>query len=348
MKREMTDQRPPALLWLSRSINFLQVLSGYGLSLITRGYWHAGMPVALSVEPTDLCNLRCPECPAGRKELTRPKGMMSLDTFRGILAQAAPGAAWLTLYFQGEPYLNPAFFSMVSEARARRIFCVTSTNGHFLDMENARNTVASGLNRIIISFDGASQETYTAYRAGGELGKVVSGIRNLAAAKKEMRSTLPEIVLQCLVLRSNEKELERIKQTGMELGAGKVVFKTAQFYGFENGNALMPEEGRYSRYKATRQQGNKAPRHQGTGSPVYEIKNPLRNRCFRMWSSCVVTWDGKVVPCCFDKDAEHEMGDLNTGSLKEIWTGENYRNFRKSILRNRKSIEICRNCTQKF
>jgi radical SAM protein with 4Fe4S-binding SPASM domain len=344
----MPEQPSPALLWFRRSLNFIRILSGYGISLATRSPLHTGMPLALSVEPTDLCNLRCPHCPAGRTELTRPKGMMTIDTFRMVLAQAAPGAAWLTLYFQGEPYLNPAFFSMVREARSRRMFCVTSTNGQFLDTENARNTVGSGLNRIIISLDGADQESYSTYRVGGEFGKVVSGIRNLVAAKQEMRSSLPEIVLQCLVLRSNEKELERIKQTGMELGADKIVFKTAQFYGFENGDELMPLEGKYSRYKAIRQQGNEAPRHQGTGSPVYEIKNPLRNQCFRMWSSCVVTWDGKVVPCCFDKDAEHEMGDLKTGSLKEIWTGENYRNFRKSILRNRKSIEICRNCTQKF
>jgi len=67
-----------------------------------------------------------------------------------------------------------------------------------------------------------------------------------------------------------------------------------------------------------------------------------------MWSGCVITWDGKVVPCCFDKDADHSMGDLNEQSFDEIWKGERFNEFRKKILKNRKSVEICRNCSQRW
>ncbi|MFH1159542.1 MAG: SPASM domain-containing protein [bacterium] len=67
-----------------------------------------------------------------------------------------------------------------------------------------------------------------------------------------------------------------------------------------------------------------------------------------MWSGCVITWDGLVVPCCFDKDADHCLGDLKTQSFQDIWRGEKYREFRKRIFTERKSVDICRNCTQKW
>ena len=77
----------------------------------------------------------------------------------------------------------------------------------------------------------------------------------------------------------------------------------------------------------------------------YLIKNSFQNRCARLWFNPVITWDGKVVPCCFDKDAEYVMGDLNIDSFRDIWDGPKYRIFRKSILTGRHMIEMCRNCT---
>ena len=103
-------------------------------------------------------------------------------------------------------------------------------------------------------------------------------------------------------------------------------------YDFENGNPLIPSIGRYSRY---------AQQSDGT----YKIKNLLKNECWKLWHSCVITWDGIVVPCCFDKDAEHKMGDLKEGSFKEIWRGSAYRSFRQQLLKGRDQIDICTNCT---
>jgi radical SAM protein with 4Fe4S-binding SPASM domain len=122
------------------------------------------------------------------------------------------------------------------------------------------------------------------------------------------------------------------------LGADKVELKTAQFDNFRNGNPLMPENQKRSRYKKT-----------GTdleGRPLYRIRNRMPNHCFRMWRSCVLTWDGTVVPCCFDKNAEYGMGNLKENSFQEIWKDDKYRNFRMKILKSRKSTDICRNCTE--
>jgi radical SAM protein with 4Fe4S-binding SPASM domain len=77
-----------------------------------------------------------------------------------------------------------------------------------------------------------------------------------------------------------------------------------------------------------------------------KIKNKLKNHCFALWRTSVITWDGKVVPCCFDKDANFELGVLNGKTMKEIWLSEPYQNFRQGVLNNRKGLDMCTNCTE--
>ena len=155
----------------------------------------------------------------------------------------------------------------------------------------------------------------------------------LLLQKKRLKSKTPHIVFQFLVVKPNEHQLNDVQLLAKELGVDEVVFKTAQVYNFENGNPLITDNIKYSRYKKN-------------GDGTYSIKNKLLNQCWRMWSSCVVTWDGVVVPCCFDKDAKHQLGDLKQQSFKELWNSEKYQNFRQSILKSRQEIDICKNCSE--
>jgi radical SAM protein with 4Fe4S-binding SPASM domain len=240
---------------------------------------------------------------------------------------------YLTFYFQGEPYLNPNFLEMVKYASEKKIYTSTSTNAHYLSEEQALKTVQSGLDRLIISIDGTTQEVYQQYRVGGTLEKVIEGTKNIVAAKKQLQSKTPHLVFQFLVVKPNEHQLNEIEQLAKELEVDEVVFKTAQVYDFENGNPLIPTIEKYSRYKKL-------------ASGKYVIKNELLNQCWRMWSACVITWDGVVVPCCFDKDAKHQLGDLKIQSFKELWHSEKYQGFRQSLLKSRKEIDICQNCSE--
>ena len=335
------------ILFLIRSQNLIIIVAGYLISRISGNVIHWGNPLAASIEPDNSCNLRCPECPAGMKDLTRPRGFMQPELFQTIVDQLFPHLSWLTLYFQGEPYLSKHFFDFIVFARSKKIFVATSTNGHFLDEVAVRQTIDSGLNRLIISLDGANQQSYEAYRHGGDFEKVISGIRLLVSERKRLKKRTPEIILQCLVLRSNEHQLKEIRKLGKNLGVDKIVFKTAQFNDYQDGNPMMPENTKYARY---RKKITKPSVNSSACLPVkqFSIKNNLPNFCFRMWSSCVITWDGKVVPCCFDKDAIHVMGDLCKQTFGEIWQSKPYDDFRKGILEHRKSIEICSNCSQTF
>lgn len=240
---------------------------------------------------------------------------------------------YLTFYFQGEPYLNPKFLDMVKIAGQHKVYTTTSTNAHFLDEENAKKTVESGLNRLIISIDGASQETYESYRKEGDLTKVLEGTQNILKWRKKLKSKSPKVVWQFLVVKPNEHEIPKIKQLAKEYGVDKVAFKTAQIYDYENGSDLIPTIDKYSRYRSN-------------GDGTYSIKNELENKCWKMWQSCVITWDGQIIPCCFDKDASHSMGNVSEMSFEEIWYSKSYQNFRNALLTSRSEIEICKNCTE--
>ena len=327
-----------SLIWLNRQSpkrlsNAFGIWKSYRQSLSSGVPEVKGLPLSIAIEPTTSCNLRCPECPSGLRSFTRPTGMLNEKVFTSVIDQLASVLTNLTFYFQGEPYLNSKFLEMVSYASNKNIFTSTSTNAHYLNDEQARKTIESGLDRLIISIDGVSQETYEQYRIGGQLSKVLEGTRNIITWKRKLKSRTPHVVFQFLVVKPNEQDIPRLYQLGKEMGVDEVKLKTAQIYDFEKGSDLIPENPKYSRYQKSEE-------------GLFSIKNPLLNQCWKMWSSCVITWDGKVVPCCFDKDATHVMGDVTAQPFLEVWFGEPYQAFRRSILRSRSEIEICKNCSE--
>lgn len=293
-----------------------------------------GLPLSISFEPTTSCNLRCPECPSGLREFTRPTGMLKKDFFRETIDDIHQHLLYLIFYFQGEPYLNPDFLEMVKYASSKKIYTATSTNAHYLTDEAARKTVESGLDRLIISIDGTTQDVYQQYRVGGKLDKVLEGTRNIVKWKKQLNSKTPFVFFQFLVVKPNEHQVEDIKKLAKEIGVDEVRFKTAQVYDFETDpNQLIPLNDKFSRYKKT---------NDGT----YIAKNKLANHCWKLWHANVITWDGLVVPCCFDKDAMHQLGNLRTQSFREIWSNSNYKQFRAELMAGRKNIDICSNCSE--
>jgi radical SAM protein with 4Fe4S-binding SPASM domain len=317
-----------------RFINGSRVLGSFYISRILNRPVQWGYPVSVSFEPTTSCNLRCPECPSGLREFTRPTGMLQNDLFKRTIDDIHKELLYLIFYFQGEPYLNPDFLEMVKYAAGKKIYTATSTNAHYLTDEVARKTVESGLDRLIISIDGTTQDIYRQYRVGGNLEKVLEGAKNIMKWKKELKSKTPFVFFQFLVVKPNEHQVEDIKRLAKEVGVDEVRFKTAQVYQYETDpNNLIPSIDKFSRYKKN-------------GDGTYSAKNKMANRCWKLQHANVITWDGLVVPCCFDKDATHQLGNLKTQSFKEIWHNDNYKQFRAELFKSRKNIDICANCSE--
>ncbi|MCY7292216.1 MAG: radical SAM protein, partial [Ferruginibacter sp.] len=143
-------------LTLRRLINGGKVLGSFYVSRLLKRPVQWGYPVSISFEPTTSCNLRCPECPSGLRQFSRPTGMLQNDFFTKTIDEIHKELLYLIFYFQGEPYLNPDFLKMVKYASYKKIYTATSTNAHYLNDDAARKTVESGLDRLIISIDGTT------------------------------------------------------------------------------------------------------------------------------------------------------------------------------------------------
>ncbi|MEC7004985.1 MAG: radical SAM protein, partial [Bacteroidota bacterium] len=252
---------------LIRLVNALKLFSSFKIAILLKKPIHFGFPMALSIEPTTACNLRCPECPSGLKQFTRKTGNLTLELHQKIINESYKNLMYVNYYFQGEPYINPNLFAMISHSTSKNIFCSTSTNGHFLTDENCKQTIYSGLQSLIISIDGNSQESYVEYRKNGDLEKVKKGAKNLVNWKNKLKSKYPNIILQFLIVKTNEHLINEMKSFCDELGLNEFRIKTAQFYDFKNVNPLMPSNEQYSRYRKKK-------------NGQYELKNKFKNQCW--------------------------------------------------------------------
>ncbi|MGB1100694.1 MAG: radical SAM/SPASM domain-containing protein [Flavobacteriales bacterium] len=291
------------------------------------------MPTSLSIEPTTSCNLRCPECPSGLRSFTRPTGMLNVDHACRWIDELAPWLTYVNLYFQGEPLLHPKLDQLMAQCHRHGIYSSTSTNAHHLTEAKCEALIDAGLSRLIVSIDGLTQETYASYRVGGTLSKVMEGTRNMVEAKRR-RGRGPHLVWQFLVVGPNEHELPDLLEAASACGVDEVEIKTAQLDDPQDGHPLLTEAAAHRRYD----------RDPITGQ--WMLRNALEDACWRMWQGAVLTWDGRVVPCCFDKDAHYVMGQLGDQGMAEIWHNAEYAAFRRTLFADRSGIPMCTNCSE--
>ncbi len=319
----------------SRIGNTIRCYASYALSLT--GLVHVRhMPLFLSVEPANICQLKCPECPIGirnRDHEAKRNGtppLLSRELWRHILAEAKPWVWTIQFYFQGEPLLHPGLAEMIADARREGIYTIVSTNAQAMTPGLATQLMQSGLNRIIVSMDGITQESYSAYRIGGKLSQCLSALAWLREAKQQTGAHCI-IELQCLKLRSNEHEWKLLRGRYKALGADRLSLKSAQLYDYEDGHPLMPSQDKDRRYE----QDKMGKWH----------RKPLpHSACKRAWQGVVITTDGDVLPCCYDKEHAHAYGKIGKESLQHLFHNQKADAFRHKAIAHRHAI--CQNCWQ--
>ncbi len=324
-----------------RICNYLRCEINYALSRIGAsplwGRRERGFPTFVSVEPANFCQLRCPECPVGKRMYEKEKQVLDTSLFAKLLSENARYMHTVIFYFQGEPLLHKDLPQLIRMAKAYNLYTYLSTNLQALTPELAHELIAAGVDRIVASIDGLSEESYQAYRQGGTLAKALRGLRLLHEEKLSQHAhTLIE--WQCLRLRSNEHEWKEIQKQYKVLGADILTFKTAQFYDYKHGNPLMPTNERYSRYKK-----------QQDGTYTLKRNSPfrgLRDGCHRLWAGCVIDVHGNILPCCFDKAGKYAFGNLHHQNFAEIWNSTKATAFRQRLSKARHTIDICQNCPE--
>ena len=289
----------------------------------------AGGPETGMVEPTNLCNLACPTCPTGTGKI-KPLPQMTLERFDRVLGALAPRMRNLALWNYGEPLLNRALPDMIAHAKEAGVGVVkVSSNVHFLDGDRGRALLESGLDVLILSVDGASQETYATFRKDGDFERVARSVAWLSAEKKRLGLEKPRIELQFIVMRHNEHELPEMRRLARQWGVDRLRVKTVGADDAETKD-LVPAERLLSRYK-----------------PDGQTPNVRHAFCTMAWDHTVVNVDGSVTPCCYlrpDMGESFVMGNVFEASFPEIWRGEKYRAFRASMLAGRDSMPVCNRC----
>lgn len=313
--------------------NSVLIRLSYFFSLLLKTYIHWGKPESLSVEPTNLCNLKCPECPSGNNKMKRSRLFLDELTYKNIINEVHKHLTYLQLYFQGEPFMHPKITDYIKYATNKHIYTTTSTNGHFLTTENCEKIVGSGLHQIIISVDGTTQQSFEKYRVGGSLDKVLSGIKTLQSIKASRNSKLPHIAIQFVVFSTNEHEINSIKKLCKDLNIADLRLKSAQIDNYQKGNSLMPKNDKYNRYKILK-----------NGS--YELKRKKNFKCFRVWSTPVISSNNKLLPCCFDKDGNYPFNSKGINNINANWKNKTAVDFRKLVWKNNQQFEMCRNCSE--
>lgn len=319
-------------LTIKRFVNVIKIVSSFSVSRIVRKPIVWGLPISYSIEPTNHCNLKCPECPSGLGALTRPLGLLNFADFKSWIDQIKDYGFYVQLFFQGEPYINKHLPEMIRYAQRNNVYISISTNGHFVNERNVDHILENAPDKLIYSVDGLDEESYQKYRVGGTFKQADEGLRLLINRKKQLNKKRPYVEFQFIVMKQNEHQLEDVKNYCNEVGVDKLVFKTMQISSYENAVKFLPNNPKFRRYLVK--------------DGKFSIKSKLKNHCFALWRTSVITWDGKVVPCCFDKDAEHTLGILNGKRFSDIWISDEYQKFRSTVLADRKQTSICTNCTE--
>ncbi len=281
------------------------------LRVVRKIVW--GSPYEWEIDTTNICQLKCPLCHTGLGTIHRDKGVMSFDVFTRLIDQIQNSCIWLTLYSWGEPFLNRRIHEFVAYAHSKKIPTIISSNlNKPLTPDMSEQIVKAGLDVLIVSLDGTTQEVYEVYRVGGHLDRVLDNLRLLNDTKKRLGSATPHIEWQFIVMRQNEHQLQQARVLAGELGVDSIVFKKVDF---PHGESDLAEA---ERWLPRRHPEYLRP------EPFYKPYQEDGTVCWRLWRSAVVNWDGGLAPCCYLTDKAQDFGDASTTTLKKIWNGPAY------------------------
>lgn len=288
----------------------------------------SNLPQVLGIESTNHCNIKCIMCPRGEPDIMRrPIGHMSNELLERIIDQSTYFTDPTWLHWFGEPLMNPNLFDQIEIAKRKVPNLGISTNATLLTEENQIRILDSSLDTIIIAIDGATKSTYESTRKSARFTfeKVIDNAEQFLSRRMALSKTRPHIILSIIAMESTVVEQEQFREYWTTRGANEVLFKPFVDW------------------------GGQAP---GTFKDLAKVEersllaSPRPHACKFLWQSLVITWNGYVVPCCYDYDAKMVLGDLKIQTLEEIWNGPAYVQLRQAELAGQNNSALCANCAQ--
>jgi|LSQX01.2.fsa_nt_gb radical SAM protein with 4Fe4S-binding SPASM domain len=310
---------------IHRFFNAVKVLFGYVFSILFRSPFNWGQPIVLSIEPSSVCQLKCPECYTGTGLTKRETIFIDFELYKSIIDKVYKKTWIINLYFQGEAFLHKDIFQMIDYASKRNLMTVISTNGVAFDNETIDKLLKYPPSLLIFSIDGISENSYEKYRKNASLEDVIFKLKNLSETVKIRNNRFPKLEIQTIVTQQNENEIEQISNLAKECNAN-FRLKTLQIIGSEDQNNLLPKNPKYRRY-------------------IKDLKpKKIKNSCRRLWTHMLVTCDGYVVHCCMDKNKKYSIAKIDSKLENDFWKLESRKSFQQRVLKNKSQIDICQNC----
>jgi radical SAM protein with 4Fe4S-binding SPASM domain len=283
----------------------------------------SGMPNTLIIETGAVCPLKCPFCPQSRSDFDLSREFLKFDDFKKVIDYFEDFVDTLLLFNWGEPLLNPYISEMVRYASEKKMSTIIHTNLNFLTVELAEELIKAGLSELIASIDGASEESYQAYRKGGSFSTALENLKTFLNKKKNLKSKTPNIIWKFLVFRQNEHEIDKARQIAEKIGVS-INFSFA----------VAPGE-----FESTIKEYNNE-------DFVNKFIRDYGLPCDQLWRAPVVYPDGSVLPCCMVSQKKYIVGNLFKQDFKTIWNNEKYQQLRKVVARkiNNSDSFFCYEC----
>ena len=289
-----------------------------------------GQPVHITIEPTNVCDQKCPICETGAGTLGRTKGMLSFDDFRRMIDQFSY-AHTLFFYFMGEPFLNKQAYRMIRYAADKGIFVTTCTDGNFVDPQAL---VDSGIGEIHFQISGMTQEIHEIYRIGGHLDRALRSMEKIIELKNQPDSPNPslKVIAGFILFRHNEHQAQQFIDYCRKIGVDKYNLIGTCLRTAADAHLLPTDRDHWYYDEQALANGQLVP------------KRRPDNYCGWIYSAANIHVNGDVVSCCRDPRGENVLGNLLETPFREIWNNDRYRALRANVSTRSNELSLCSLC----
>ncbi len=243
---------------------------------------------------------------------------MSFDLCRKVIDEAIahPEFSGIIWYGLADPFTDEGIFEKIEYARKKKVGNMhVSTNGALLDEEKAAKLLDCGITDVNISLDGNSKETYEAIRRNLNFHTTCQNVTRFLKMREERQQKRPRVALRTAYTETTKPEIASYIARWRGLCDDIIIASVANWAG-------------HSKYDNRRDLSGQKP-------------------CIRLWGVAEITWDGYVPYCCFDVNCSTELGNVNDGSLYEIWNLPKMQEIRRIHMEERFSeLPLCAVCDE--
>jgi MoaA/NifB/PqqE/SkfB family radical SAM enzyme len=318
-------------------------------------------PVCLYLETTNRCNLLCTTCPRTYEQL-EPEADMSWELFTSIVNQF-DSVKRVVLHGVGEPMLVKDLPERIAYLKQRGIYVLFNTNGTLLTEANGERLLDSGLDELRVSLDAAESSVFQMVRGRDMFDRIVANLTAFRRRQREREAELPRVSLWLTGLRETIGQLEAFVRLAHQMDVPEVYLQRLVFFDDKAVGLARAESALFERTTAAEEETIRRAEElarslgvafnaSGAAEPGTSVKQRREDQpwslCRRPWTLMYFTATGRALPCCIAPFSMHgydsfTLGDATQQSLRDIWNGERYVDFRGALL-GPEPPRACANC----